>query len=214
MAGRSAPKKPAKGSKAAEPTSSGRRGKAAAAPAAEADDEHDVIGIALVALGVVIALAIWVGLAGPLGDAVDTFLGWLFGGPRLLLPVALIAVGVTVIRGGRLASPPRLIGGWVTLWCALTGLVHVVDSPVSLTDTADLADSAGVVGALVGEPLERLLDSVGAFALLLLVAVAGLILVTGSSLRTAVPQAVRLVRAAARRARQRPLRRVVRAGSL
>ncbi|MDA2973191.1 MAG: DNA translocase FtsK [Actinomycetota bacterium] len=198
MAGRSAPKKPTKGSKAAESSSSGRRGKAAAAPEAEADDEHDVIGIALVALGLVIALAIWVGLAGPLGDAVDTFLGWIFGGPRLLLPVALVAVGVTVIRGGRLASPRRLIGGWVTLWCALTGLVHVVDSPATLTDAADLADSAGAVGALIGEPLERLLDSVGAFALLLLLAIAGLILVTGSSLRTAVPQTVKLLRSAAR----------------
>ncbi|MGA1723995.1 MAG: hypothetical protein ACO4B6_08640, partial [Ilumatobacteraceae bacterium] len=150
MAGRSAPKKPTKGSKAAESSSSGRRGKAAAAPEAEADDEHDVIGIALVALGVVIALAIWVGLAGPLGDAVDSFLGWIFGGPRLVLPVALVAVGVTVIRGGRLAAPRRLIGGWVTLWCALTGLVHVVDSPATLTDAADLADSAGAVGALIG----------------------------------------------------------------
>ena len=181
MAGRSAPKKPAKGSKAAEPTPSSRRGKSAAPPA-DADDEHDVIGIALVALGVVIALAIWVGLAGPLGDAVDTFLGWLFGGPRLLLPVALIAVGVTVIRGGRLASPPRLIGGWVTLWCALTGLVHVVNSPASLTDAADLADSAGAVGALIGEPLQRLLDSVGAFALLLLVAIAGPMAITETPL--------------------------------
>jgi S-DNA-T family DNA segregation ATPase FtsK/SpoIIIE len=67
-----------------------------------------------------------------------------------------------------------------------------------LTDAADLADSAGAVGALIGEPLERLLDSVGAFALLLLLAIAGLILVTGSSLRTAVPQTVKLLRSAAR----------------
>ena len=199
MAGKGAPKKPAKGAKDPEPAARGR-GKAKGTPdsGSSGDDEHDVIGIGLVGLGVVVALAIWVGLAGPLGDAVDTFLGWLFGGPRLLLPVALVAVGITVIRGGRLASPPRLAGGWITLWCAITGLVHVVDPPSDLTDVAELGESAGLVGALIGEPLVRLLDSVGAFVLLLAVMLVGAILVTGSSLRTVVPQVLRGVRAASR----------------
>ena len=55
MAGKGAPKKPAKGAKDPEPAARSR-GKAKGTPdsGSSGDDEHDVIGIGLVGLGVVV----------------------------------------------------------------------------------------------------------------------------------------------------------------
>jgi S-DNA-T family DNA segregation ATPase FtsK/SpoIIIE len=140
--------------------------------------------VALVAIGILTALAIWFGLAGLVGRGTDRLLSWVIGGARQLLPLALVGGGVALIRQGASSSPARLALGWVLIGASTVGGLHVVDPPTSLGDVDDLAASAGVLGALVGEPLVRLIAPLGAMVVILAALIAGAALITQTSLRT------------------------------
>jgi S-DNA-T family DNA segregation ATPase FtsK/SpoIIIE len=168
------------------PSATGRKPSRAAAPDDSAITGRDsgFVGVALVVIGVLSALAIWFDLAGLVGRGTDTLLSWIIGGARQLLPLALVGGGVALIRQGSSSSPARLALGWTLIGGATVGGLHVVDPPASLGDVDALAASAGVLGALVGEPLVRLLASLGAMVVVLAALVTGAALITQTSLRT------------------------------
>jgi len=162
---------------------------------------------------VVLALGVYGGdLAGAVGRFGARASGYLFGGARLLVPPALLLGGVLLIRGrpeptttatadGRgdgagdarapdAHGPARRVLGGVLLTIAALGLLHLLrGSPAIDAPVDDLTDAAGVSGAAVGEPLQGALATGGALAVLVLVAVAGVILL----LDTNVPAAARAV---------------------
>ena len=96
--------------------------------------EHEFLGLVLVGVGVLLGLAIYVDLAGPLGRGVEAFVGWFFGLGRYVLPVVLVASGVALVKKGQSSSPTRLMIGWGLVGIALLGMLHVVREPESLTD--------------------------------------------------------------------------------
>ena len=69
------------------------------------------IGLGLVALGLFLAVVVWLGWdGGAVGSPHDDGLDWLIGAARLVLPLALIGVGGLMVgRSGprRLPSLPR-----------------------------------------------------------------------------------------------------------
>ena len=146
--------------------------------------EHEFVGIGLIVGGLLLALATFFNLAGPLGRGARTVLAWLFGFGLIAVPIVLIAVGVSLVRKGRSASPMRLIIGWSLVALATLGLLHVFGGPQSFTDVDELDDAGGLLGALVGEPLEALLATGGAAVLLIGLVIGGALLVTQTSLRT------------------------------
>ena len=164
--------------------SGSRPSKGEAAPTGIAGRDSGFVGVVLVVVGVLLILALWFDLAGLVGRGTDTLLSWILGGARHLLPLALIGGGVALIREGGTSSPSRVALGWTLISAAALGGLHVVDPPTELGDTDALAASAGVLGALVGEPLVRLLSPVGAAVLLLAALVSGAALITRTSLRT------------------------------
>lgn len=170
---------PTKGSK-----SGGSAKRKPASPAPAAGHDSGLLGVALIAVGVLLALALWFELAGPLGNGVDTVLSWLVGVGRTFLPVALVAGGVALIREGETSSPSRLAVGWTLVTLAFLGLVHVFRNPVSINDLDDLGDAGGVIGALIGEPAERALAPAGAGVLLAAVLIGGIAVITRTTLRT------------------------------
>jgi S-DNA-T family DNA segregation ATPase FtsK/SpoIIIE len=165
---------------------------------AVAGREHEFIGIVLIGVGVLIGLGIYVDLAGPLGRGVETFIGWFLGLGRFLLPVALVASGVALVKQGKSSSPIRLFIGWGLLAVALLGFLHVVREPESFTDLDTIGEAGGWVGAVIGNPLQALVATAGAVVILLAVAVAGGLLITQTSLRTMALQTGRGVGAVAR----------------
>ncbi|UDY36828.1 DNA translocase FtsK [Dermatobacter hominis] len=62
---------------------------------------HDIAGLVLVLFGVVAAIGIYAGAAGPLGSGVASLAAGLLGRLDVLLPPALVAGGVLVIVGPR-----------------------------------------------------------------------------------------------------------------
>jgi DNA segregation ATPase FtsK/SpoIIIE, S-DNA-T family len=168
--------------------------------------EHELVGIALIVGGIVIALALYFHLAGPLGRAVELLVGWMVGLGRFVIPVALIAAGVSLVRRGQSSSPVRLAIGWGLAWLALEAFAHVINGPDEFSDWDNLYDSGGLVGAVVGAPLKALLSPVGAGVVFIGIAIGGALLVTQTSLRTMAERTGRgvgnIARPAGRAARQ------------
>src|SRR4051812_20490424 len=178
---------PAKAAPAAAPTSS-RRGQASSElrHAVEAR-EHEFAGIGFIVAGVLLGMAIYLDLAGPVGRGVETLVGWFTGLGRFILPIALISIGIALIRKGESMHRFRLAIGWGLLGLALLGLLHVVRGPDKImADFDTLGKAGGWIGALVGEPLRSLIASGGAIVVLVAACVGGALMLTGASLRSLV----------------------------
>ena len=150
------------------------------------DRRHDFRGIAFVVVGVLLGLGIYVDLAGPFGRGVETGVGWFTGVGRFLVPLVLIAVGVAMIRAQHVGNLTRVLVGWALMAVSVLGLLHVVRGPATFFGGFDtLGRAGGWLGAVAGEPLRRLVETTGAIVVLAAVFLGGVLLVTGSSLRSA-----------------------------
>jgi DNA segregation ATPase FtsK/SpoIIIE, S-DNA-T family len=147
--------------------------------------EHEFLGLGLIGLAILLGLAVYLNLAGPLGRGIETVTGWLFGLGRYAVPVVLVAIGVSFLRKGRSASPFQLVVGWSMMSLAVLGLLQVARGSDQLSD-AD--EAGGWIGALVGTPLEALLATAGAAVVLVVAFTGGALLVTRTSLKTFAQQ--------------------------
>jgi DNA segregation ATPase FtsK/SpoIIIE, S-DNA-T family len=169
----------------ADGSSSGRRAQATAElRGAVQGREHEFLGIGLIVVGALLALAIYFGVAGPVGRGVEELTGWFTGLARFAVPVALIVAGVALVRTGRSASPWRLAIGWGLVAAATLGLLHVINGPDGFSGLDQLEDGGGVVGAVAAEPLEALIATAGAVVILIGLLIGGIGLITQTSLRT------------------------------
>ena len=163
---------------------SGRNaGKGSSRGERSSSNDSGLLGIALIAIGVLLVLAVWFSLAGPAGTGAGTFLGWFLGVGRHLLPLVLIGSGVAVLRDHEAQAPIRVGAGWALAALSLLGFVHVIRAPISLTDLDALGSSGGLIGVAGGEVLQRLVAPAGAVVLLVAVFIGSLALITGASLR-------------------------------
>ena len=149
--------------------------------------EDEFLGLALIAIGILVGLGVYLNLAGPLGRGTETVVGWFAGVGRYLVPLALVGAGIALVKKGRSGHRFRLVLGYGLAFLALLGVLHVVRGPAEIMGGFDtLGTAGGWLGALIGEPLRRLLADAGAIVVLSLLFLGGVLLVTGSSVRTAV----------------------------
>ena len=185
---------------------------------------HDVIGLVLVLVGIVSAIGIYAGAAGPLGAGLAALAAGLVGRLDVVVPPALVAVGVLVIIGPRrnevdLTDPAefdeagfdvheahaarvrRWIGGVLAAVTAV-GLLDVAFGQ-GLSVDADGMDAYANAGGLVGAGVSGLFESVvgmwGALAVLAVMAVLAGSLLTGRPLRQLAGDVARGVAPAFRR---------------
>ena len=153
--------------------------------------ENEFIGIGIAVLGVLCALAIYLDIAGPLGDAIDTGLGWVVGLGRLLLPPALVATGVVLIRRNESEHRFRVTVGGIIIVISVLGLLHLARGGGEMTASVDaLKPAGGWIGAAIGQPSRALLGVVGATVVLLAIGLGGVLIATGMTL----PLLIRRVR--------------------
>jgi hypothetical protein len=125
--------------------------------------EDEFAGIGFILVGVLLGLGIYFDLAGPLGRGVETLVGWFTGLGRFIVPIALVGIGIALVRKGRSGHRFRLGIGWGLASLAILGLLHVVHGPKKIMSDFDtLGRAGGWLGALVAEPLRGLLASGGA----------------------------------------------------
>lgn len=155
----------------------------------EPGHRRDGIALALIGFAVVVAASSWFGAARPVGGWLDTFLRTLIGGAVVLVPIALAAVGVTLMRTEPDPdSRPRLILGSAMIALPALGLWHLwAGSP---QEPVARQHAAGFFGFAIGGPLSDGLTAWIAAPLLFIGVLFGVLLVTGTTIRE-VPSTVR-----------------------
>jgi DNA segregation ATPase FtsK/SpoIIIE, S-DNA-T family len=157
---------------------------------------RDVIGLALVALGVFMGFVLYGGWdGGRAGHGLAVAFGWLLGRARVLAPVALIAAGLTLLLREMIAMrrsllrDPRTIGA-ICLFAAATlalaagtfGVSHGAGTNETAWTSAFMQAHGGVVGEALYQLAHRFVQDVGVDILVIFLLLVGAILVTGASL--------------------------------
>ncbi|GAC1599802.1 MAG: DNA translocase FtsK [Acidimicrobiales bacterium] len=155
----------------------------------------EVWGVIIALAGLLDALGTYADLTGPLGRALRALGGLAFGSGRIALPPALVAIGVLLVVGaevgGRQNAETEPVVGPTAVGAAMTavgvaGLLHLAHgSPAWDGGSRSIERAGGYVGALVASPLHALLASWGAGLVLVFVVIAGLLVVTGTTIAAA-----------------------------
>ncbi len=150
---------------------------------------RDGIALALLGIAVIVIASSWFDAARPVGGWIDNFLRVLIGSAVLVLPVALIAIAVVLMR----TEPdpdarPRLILGAAMVALPALGLWHLWSG--SPDTPPGRQHAAGFLGFAIGGPLSEGLTQWIAAPLLFIGVLFGVLLVTGTTIRE-VPDTVR-----------------------
>jgi S-DNA-T family DNA segregation ATPase FtsK/SpoIIIE len=157
---------------------------------------RDVLGLALVAIGVFMGFVLYGGWdGGRAGHGLAVALGWVLGKARSLTPPALVGAGGMLLLAQGLAArrsllgDPRSIGG-VCLFAAATLALAAgalgVSSGAAHGDaawtSAHLQSHGGVVGEGLYQLADKLVQGVGVDILVIFLLFVGATLITGASL--------------------------------
>src|SRR5882757_3250332 len=148
----------------------------------DAAHRRDGLGIVLLALAVVSAAGIWWGAGGPVGAAVTLGVTTVIGGASAPLPVLLLGIGVYLMcTPSRPEIRPRVVLGGLLFALGVLGLAHVLrGAPI---DLPGWRVAGGALGYVAGAPLIVGLTSRVAAPVLGLVALYGLLVLTGTPVR-------------------------------
>jgi S-DNA-T family DNA segregation ATPase FtsK/SpoIIIE len=130
----------------------------------------DLGGLVLILAGLVAALGIYAGAAGPVGEVLHDTAASVFGDGRYIVPVALVAIGVLLLWGRPPEVPTGVTLGFALLLAAGCGVLELVGA-------------GGFLGRAVEHPLRRALATPGAALVLVTAVVFGLLLVTRTPVR-------------------------------
>jgi S-DNA-T family DNA segregation ATPase FtsK/SpoIIIE len=142
---------------------------------------YDVIGISLIALGLVVLLAILFKEGGLLARACF-YLSLLLGKGSFLLPLILFFIGISIlIRLEKHKTKNTAIGGSLLLLVilALLHLPHISD----VWSSASKGDGGGFIGAFFSYIFFKAVGYYGSFIFLYALALIGILLVIGSPIR-------------------------------
>ncbi|TMK88578.1 MAG: DNA translocase FtsK [Actinobacteria bacterium] len=133
----------------------------------------DLAGLTLIVIGVLSAMGVYAGAAGPVGQALHDAYRQALGDGRYIVPVALCVIGVLMIWGKAPEVPTAVTIGFALIIAAACGLLGLVGT-------------GGLVGDAIAGPLQSALATPGAALVLVAATAFGLLLVTRTPLR-AVP---------------------------
>ncbi len=156
--------------------------------------QRDVLGLALIALGVFMAVVLYgEGDGGKVGKGLATGLGWAVGEARVLAPIALVVGGGALLLDQLIVTPRPLRTGGLCIFAAVTlalaaGVLGVSSgtpsgSPASAQwQSAHLQSHGGLLGQGLYWVTHRLAQSAGVDILILFLLLVGVVLLTGASL--------------------------------
>ena len=148
----------------------------------EPGHRRDGIALGLLAVSVVIAASSWFDAARPVGAWIDSVLRTLVGGAVVLLPVVVAVIAVLLMRTEpNPEARPRLILGSAMIALPVLGLWHLWSG--APLDPGSRQRAAGFVGFAIGGPLSDGLSAWIATPLLIIAALFGVLLLTGTTIR-------------------------------
>lgn len=151
------------------------------------------------AVGIVLALAMYGLGAGSLGGEVDGLLADAIGWIRFVLPVGFVVAGVMVIAGRYRLDAPRVVVGASLGLVSLSALATLAAGVhYTARGSSSLRAGGGWIGFVVARPLELGLGAAGAVVVLAAVAAIAVVMSTGVSLRRCAKGVVNVAARAAR----------------
>ena len=144
----------------------------------------DVIGLLLLVVAAISLLALFGDKAGIAGRLLESAMSVLVGIFRFVVPFALLLCAYAILRDKNSERTWRIAFGGAFTSLAFSGMAHLLgDASGIRTTLEDLRSSGGILGALVAEPLRGIVDEPGAWVVLLLGAMFGVLIVTDTGLR-------------------------------
>jgi S-DNA-T family DNA segregation ATPase FtsK/SpoIIIE len=168
------------------------------------------LAIGLVTLAILFGLALYATSAGFVGSGVSKGFGLVIGWARYLLPPALLLAAVLLIVGRTQVHRWRIVVGGILGLLSVSGLADLAGgSPSARATGGALRAAGGILGAVIGRPLQQGIGTAGGVVILVAAFAVGLVLSTGVSVSgigrgaavtgATVGRAVRAVSGAARR---------------
>ena len=159
----------------------------------------DVWGLLLILLGVLAGLGIYADLTGPVGRLLRVAASAGLGAGRLIVPIALVSIGAVLVRGRPRAEPGRIAIGFGFLLISLTGLCDLLaGAPHWGATLVDVESAGGFLGLVVAEPLRTIAAVWGASLVLATVLAVAVLIITRTSVRTAMEMVADLGKTIAR----------------
>lgn len=153
-----------------------RTGRKASRDGARTAVSREVYGIAAVATSLVLGLTLAVGSDGMLVRPISAVLRYAFGVGAYLLPVLLLAWGLTFFFLRIEWREDRVAAGLAVMFLSAIGLAHMAVPMVSMFDRVAYESHGGVVGAALAYGLTTLLGQLGSYVVLLAGMLAGAVL--------------------------------------
>jgi S-DNA-T family DNA segregation ATPase FtsK/SpoIIIE len=147
----------------------------------EPGHRRDGVALGLLALAVVLAASSWFDAARPVGEWIDSGVRALLGGAVSVLPIAIAGVAVLLMRTEpNPEARPRLILGSAMIALPVLGLMHMWSGSPG---PGGRPHAGGFIGYAIGGPLADGLTAWIAAPLLVMGAVFGVLLLTGTTIR-------------------------------
>jgi S-DNA-T family DNA segregation ATPase FtsK/SpoIIIE len=149
------------------------------------DHQRDGIGLLFLVLAIIAGAAVWGHLGNPVGRGVYYAVSGAVGVLAFAVPVLLAMLAWRFMRHpDRNKETERAVIGWAALLAGLLGLIHIAKgTPYPSAGAAELRSAGGIVGFAVSAPLVKLLTPWVATPVLGLVAIFGILVITGTPVR-------------------------------
>jgi S-DNA-T family DNA segregation ATPase FtsK/SpoIIIE len=153
--------------------------------------QRELLGLAALALGAFLAFVLYGGWdGGSAGHGLTVGLGWVFGGARLFVPAALLLGGVVLLSRPALPAARPLRSGTLCLFACVTlalaaGTLGLSSGPGTAAQqwtSAHMQSHGGVFGEALFQLADPLVREVGVSILVVFLALAAALLLTGASL--------------------------------
>lgn len=129
------------------PSSAGKGRAVAKAPSHRGPD---IVGVLLVALGIITLIALMISNTGVLGAALSGFFKTLFGKAAWAMPFFLIVLGAGYISGKKAIGITSLTWGLTLIFLSVVGIIAQTGPNQDYFDPVAITGSGGYLGAIIG----------------------------------------------------------------
>lgn len=143
--------------------------------------KYEILGIALIALGVLSIVSLLSPASGLVSDFIDKALKSIAGEGRYIFPLLLVLVGARLVHKRSRTSVSERMYGVILLFLVVLASLHLIIPPEDSFKAGVAGDGGGVIGALISYICRKSFGIVGTYIILITLGLIGLLLLTNIS---------------------------------